>query len=66
MLIRAPRGLADEPIPLLPGSLVRKAKRTLPTMRDVLIDDTNHYLIVFGDREAAAVAAEIASRVAAC
>jgi len=26
----------------------------------VLIDDTNHYLIVFGDREAAAVAGEIA------
>jgi hypothetical protein len=33
-------------------------------MRDVLIDDTNHYLIVFGAREAAAVADEI-SRVVA-
>jgi hypothetical protein len=29
-------------------------------MKDVLIDETNHYLIVLGEREAAAVAAEIA------
>ena len=64
VLIRAPRGLADEPTPLLPAALVEQAKRTLPRMRDVLIDDTNHYLIVLGDREAAAVAGEIA-RVAA-
>lgn len=60
VLIRAPRGLADEPDPLLSKAMVDEAKRTVPGMRDVLIADTNHYLIVLGDREAAAVAAEIA------
>lgn len=60
VLIRAPRGLADEPNPLLSTAVVDEAKRILPGMHDVLIDDTNHYLIVLGDREAAAVAAEIA------
>jgi pimeloyl-ACP methyl ester carboxylesterase len=64
VLLRAPRGLADEPSPLLPETLVAQAKRTVPGMDVVLIDDTNHYLLVFGDREAAAVAGEIA-RVAA-
>jgi pimeloyl-ACP methyl ester carboxylesterase len=60
VLLRAPRGLADESNPLLPETLVEQAKRAVPGMHDVLIDDTNHYLIVFGDREAAAVAGEIA------
>lgn len=60
VLIRAPRGLADEPNPLLSETVVDQAKRIVPGMRDVLIADTNHYLIVLGDREAAAVAAEIA------
>jgi hypothetical protein len=40
--------------------VVDEAKRTVPGMRDVLVDDTNHYLIVLGDREAATVAGEIA------
>jgi lipase len=60
VLVRAPRGLANEPNPLLSEAVVDEAKRTVPVMRDVLVDDTNHYLIVLGDREAAAVAAEIA------
>ncbi len=60
VLVRAPRGLADEPDPLLPEAVVNEAKRTLPGLRDVLVDDTNHYLIVLGDREAAVVATEIA------
>jgi pimeloyl-ACP methyl ester carboxylesterase len=60
VLIRAPRGLADDPNPLLPDAVVDRAKRTVPGIRDVLVDDTNHYLIVLGDAEAAAVAAEIA------
>ena len=64
VLLRAPRGLADEPSPFLPENLVDQAKRVLPGMRHVLIDDTNHYLIVFGAREAAAVADEIARVVA--
>ncbi|MGH3772608.1 MAG: hypothetical protein ACRDRW_14630 [Pseudonocardiaceae bacterium] len=58
--LRAPLGLADEPSSLLPAAMVAEAKRTVPGMRDVLVEDTNHYLIVLGDREATPVAAEIA------
>lgn len=60
IIIRAPRGLADEPNPQLPDAAVTEAKRTVPVTSDLLIEDTNHYLIVLGEREAAAVAAEIA------
>lgn len=60
VLLRAPRGLTDEPKPLLSEAVVEETKRTVPGMRDVLVDDTNHYLIVLGDREAATVAGEIA------
>jgi lipase len=60
VLVRAPRGLADEPNPLLPEAVVDEVKRTLPELRDMRVDNTNHYLIVLGDREAAVVAAEIA------
>jgi pimeloyl-ACP methyl ester carboxylesterase len=60
VLVRAPRGLADEPDPLLPEAVVDEAKRIQPGMRDVLVEDTNHYLVVLGDRKAAVVAAEIA------
>ncbi|MBV8542598.1 MAG: alpha/beta hydrolase [Pseudonocardiales bacterium] len=60
VLLRAPRGLADEPCPLLSEAMVDEARRAVPGMRDVLVADTNHYLIVLGTREAAAVAAEIA------
>ncbi|MDQ3762017.1 MAG: alpha/beta hydrolase [Actinomycetota bacterium] len=59
VLVRAPRGLANESSPLLPQDVVDEAKRTVPWINDVIVDDTNHYLIVLGDREAAAVAAEI-------
>jgi lipase len=65
VLLRAPRGLADEPSPFQPESLVDQARRVVPQIRVVLIEDTNHYLIVFGAREAAAVADEIAQVVAA-
>jgi lipase len=60
VLLRAPRGFLDDPHPLLPEAMVQEAKQSIPRLRDVLIDDTNHYLIVLGDREAAAVAVEIA------
>ncbi|HZS22268.1 MAG TPA: alpha/beta fold hydrolase [Pseudonocardiaceae bacterium] len=60
VLVRAPRGLADEPCPLLSEALVEQAKRAVPGMEDLLIDDTNHYLLVFGAREATTVADVIA------
>jgi len=60
ILLRAPRGFADKPNPLIPDTLVGQARRIVPKMGELLIGDTNHYQIVFGDREAAAVAGEIA------
>src|SRR2546423_2371381 len=65
VLLRAPRGFADEPSPLIPETPVDQAKRIVPGMGVVLIDDTNHYLIVFGEREAVAGAGEIARVTAA-
>jgi hypothetical protein len=60
VLIRAPRGLLDDPRnPLLPEAAVAEAKAALPHMVDVVVADTNHYQLVLGDREAKAVAGEI-------
>lgn len=56
VLLRAPRGLLDEANPLLPEEAVEEAKAALPHLVDVLVPDTNHYLIVLGDREAKTVA----------
>lgn len=60
VLVRAPRGLLDEARPLLPEEAVAEAKATLPRLVDVVVPDTNHYLVALGDREAAVVADQIA------
>jgi pimeloyl-ACP methyl ester carboxylesterase len=59
VVIRAPRGLLDEPNPLLPESAVAEAKAALPHLVDVLVPDTNHYQLVLGDREAKTVADQV-------
>jgi pimeloyl-ACP methyl ester carboxylesterase len=59
VLIRAPRGLLDEPHPLLPESAVAEAKAALPHLVDVLVPDTNHYQLLLGDREAKTVADQL-------
>jgi hypothetical protein len=59
VLLRAPRGLLDEPNPLLPEAAVAEARSLRPDLGDVVIDDTNHYLITMGAREAAVVAATL-------
>ncbi|MGH8972656.1 MAG: alpha/beta fold hydrolase [Acidimicrobiia bacterium] len=59
VVIRAPRGLLDEPNPLLPESAVAEAKAALPHLADVLVPDTNHYQILLGDREAKTVADQL-------
>lgn len=60
VVIRAPKGLMDEPGPLLPEAVVDEAQRLVPALEVVTIADTNHYLIVLGGREGEAVAGEIA------
>jgi pimeloyl-ACP methyl ester carboxylesterase len=59
VVIRAPRGLFDEPNPLLPEAAVSEAKAALPHLVDVLVPDTNHYQLVLGDREAKTVADQL-------
>ena len=55
--LRAPRGLMDEPQALYPPDAAGRARVLLPQLRDVEVDDVNHYTIVLGPRGAEAVAA---------
>jgi lipase len=61
VLVRAPRGLQDEERPLLAEEAVAEAREALPHLVDVTVPDTNHYLVLLGEREAAVVADQIRS-----
>ncbi len=56
-LLRAPRGLMDQPEALYPPTVVREWDERLPLLTVVEVDDVNHYTIVFEPRSAALVAA---------
>jgi pimeloyl-ACP methyl ester carboxylesterase len=58
LLLTAPRGLLNQPEPLLPKALVDATRARLPRLQWKEIPDTNHYTITMGSG-AAAVAAEI-------
>ncbi|HVS68252.1 MAG TPA: alpha/beta hydrolase [Mycobacteriales bacterium] len=49
-LIRATRGLLNEPTPLLPDTIVDPWREKLPQLEVETVDDTNHYSVMFGDR----------------
>ncbi|CAN5700323.1 hypothetical protein BH20ACT2_BH20ACT2_16970 [soil metagenome] len=59
VLLRAPRGLLDQPDPLLPDDVVADHVAQVPGLIEEVVPDTNHYRIVLCDREAAVVAARI-------
>jgi len=59
VLLRAPRGLMDEPTALYPPEVVREWDERLPLLRVVEVDDVNHYTIVFDPRAAAIVATHL-------
>jgi pimeloyl-ACP methyl ester carboxylesterase len=61
VLLRAPRGLLDQPFPLVPEEAVAEVAAICPALVDEVVPDTNHYLIAFGDREAKVVADRIAA-----
>ena len=63
-LVRAPRGLLNQPDPLLPEAVVAQAKAERPDLGDELVPDTNHYTLVLAAPGAQRVAAAI-SRAAA-
>ncbi len=56
VLLRAERGLLNQPEPLLPEAVVDQWRRTLPQLVDEVIPDTNHYSLMFGARGAAEIA----------
>jgi hypothetical protein len=60
-LVRAVRGLLNQPVPLLPDFVVDQWRPEMPTLVDEIVDDTNHYTVCFGDRGAKVVAERIAN-----
>ncbi|MFN8159156.1 MAG: alpha/beta hydrolase [Candidatus Nanopelagicales bacterium] len=58
-LLRAPRGLMDQPEGLYSPDLARSWAERLPLLDVVEVDDCNHYTIVFEPRPAALVAQTI-------
>ena len=59
VLLRAPRGLLNEERPFLPDEAVTAARAAAPGLAAEVVPDTNHYLIVLGEREAATVAERV-------
>lgn len=63
-LLRAPRGLLDQPEPLLSDEAVARARATVGVIDDAVVEDTNHYTILFGDHGATAVADRVRALLA--
>jgi pimeloyl-ACP methyl ester carboxylesterase len=59
LLLWAPRGIQNEERPLLPPDAIADAQALLPHLVVTEVPDTNHYFLLLGDREAAAVAGAI-------
>ncbi len=60
-LLWAPRGLLDQTPGLYPATQIASAAGELPHLHTELVDDTNHYTILVGDRGATAVAKTLAA-----
>jgi pimeloyl-ACP methyl ester carboxylesterase len=61
-LLRATRGMNDEPAPGLPDELVDRWRAVVPQLVDEVVDDTNHYTICLGDRGARRIAEHVCGR----
>lgn len=61
VLLRAPRGLLDQPEALYPREEAQSFEERLPLLRVVEVDDVNHYTILFDVEAAAVVAAHLLS-----
>ena len=56
-LLRAPRGLLDQPVPLISDDILAMWKGDrLPQLEDTMLDDLNHWTLFLGDRGADAIA----------
>lgn len=49
-LLRAPRGLLNQEVGMLPDDLAAHWTGRLPDLKDEVVEDCNHYTIVFDDR----------------
>jgi lipase len=58
-VVRAPRDMLDEPVPMYPEARVRRWQQRVPHLRDVEVPGVNHYTILFSEAGAHAVAAVI-------
>jgi lipase len=58
-LLRAPRGLLNQVEPQISDELVARARRSLPSLDDEIVHDSNHYTMMFEDHAATAVALAI-------
>ncbi|WP_188192966.1 alpha/beta hydrolase [Nonomuraea sp. SYSU D8015] len=60
-LLRAPRGLLNQDVGMLPDDLTAPWTARLPGLRDEVLPDCNHYTIMFDDRCAATVVDRLTS-----
>jgi lipase len=58
-LLRAPRGLLNQPSPQVPDRVVAEWRRVLPDLVDDVVPDTNHYTLLVGDEGSKGVAERI-------
>ena len=54
-LLRAPRGILNEPAPLLPDVLVDHWRTVLPQLTEETVEDTNHFTVGLAPKGAALV-----------
>ncbi|WP_433376706.1 alpha/beta hydrolase [Streptosporangium sp. CA-115845] len=55
-LLRAPRGLLNQPVGMLPDELAAVWTAQVPSLKDEVVEDCNHYTILFDDRCASLIA----------
>ena len=64
-MLRAPRGLLNQPSPLIPDGVVAEWRAILPQFTEQVIPDTNHYTILLGDKGSRGVAEHVLAAAAA-
>ena len=58
-LVRATRNLINQPVALIPDSVVEATKRLLPQLTEETVPDSNHYTLMFGERGSKAIALHV-------
>jgi pimeloyl-ACP methyl ester carboxylesterase len=59
-LVRAPRNLLNQPVPLLSDAVASEWQSRLPTLSVEMAEDLNHYTLMMGARGAGILAARVA------